>query len=59
MVCLYTLASLNLTLSVSEYVKTNVTAKPDTFQREQAPCYIVVFHMCSCKTVTVSRKQLF
>ena len=30
---LYTLASLNYTLSVSEYVTTNVTAKPVTFLR--------------------------
>ena len=54
--CLYTLASLNFALPVSEYVATNVAAKPDTFLREPNPCYIVVFHMCSCKTVTVSRK---
>jgi len=56
MVCLYTLASLNFTLSVSEYVTTNVTAKPDTFIREPNPCYTVVLHICSCKTITVSRK---
>jgi len=53
---IYTLASLHLTLSVSEYVATNVTAKADTFLREPNPCYTVVFHMCSCKTINVSRK---
>jgi len=56
MVCLYTLALLHFTLSVSEYVTNNVTAKPNTFIRELNPCYTVVFHMCSCKTITVSRK---
>jgi len=56
MVCLYTLASLNFTLSDSEHVTTNVTAKLDTFLRELSPCYTVVFHMCSCKNLTVSRK---
>jgi len=35
---LYTLASSNFTLSVSEYMTTNVTAKPDTFLREPNPC---------------------
>jgi len=44
---------INFTLSVSEYVTTNVTAKPDTFLREPNPCYTVVSHMCSCKTITV------
>ena len=45
--------------SVSEYVTTNVTAKPDAFLREPNPCYTVVFHMCSCKTISVSKKQPF
>jgi len=53
---IYALASLNSTLSRSEYVTTNVTAKQDTFPREPNPCYTVVFHMCSCKTITVARK---
>jgi len=44
---------INFTLSVPEYVTANVTAKPDTFQRESNPCYTVVFHMCSCKTIIV------
>jgi len=56
MVCLYTLASCNFTLSVSEYVTTNVTAKPVTFLREPNPCCTVVSHMCSYEIVTVSRK---
>jgi len=56
MVCKYTLASLNFTFSVSEYVTINVTAKPVTFLREPNPCCTVVSHMCSCKTITVSRK---
>jgi len=42
--------------AVSEHVTTNVTAKPDTFLREPNPCYTAVFHMCSCKTITVLRK---
>jgi len=56
MVCLYTLAPLKVTLSVSEYVTTNVTAKPVTCLRQPNPCCAVVSHMCSCKTLTVSRK---
>jgi len=52
MVFLYTLASLNFTLSVSEYV----TAKPVTFLREPNPYCTVVSHMCSCKIIAVSRK---
>jgi len=59
MVFLYALASLNFTLSVSEYVTTIVTAKPVTFLREPNPCCTVVSHMCSCKTITVSRKYPF
>jgi len=51
MTSLYTLASLNFTLSVSEYVTTNVTAKSVTFLREPNPCCTVVSHMCSCKTI--------
>jgi len=50
---------INFALSVSEYVRTNVTAKPDTFLHEPNPCYTVVFHMCSCKTIAVSKKQPF
>jgi len=30
--------------------------KIDTLPREPNPCYTVVFHMCSCETITVSRK---
>jgi len=56
MVFLYALASLNFTLSVSEYVTTIVTAKAVAFLREPNPCCTVVSHMCSCKTITVSRK---
>jgi len=59
MVCLYTLASLHFTLSVSEYVTANVTAKPVTFPCEPNACGTVVSHMCSCETITVSRKQRF
>jgi len=44
-VFLYTLASLNFTLSVSEYVTTIVTAKPVTFLREPNPCCTVISHM--------------
>ena len=44
---------IKFALSVSEYVTTNVTAKPDTFLREPNPYYTVVFHMCSCKTIAV------
>jgi len=50
---------INFAQSVFEYMTTNVTAKPDTFLREANPCYTVVFHMCSCKTIAVSKKQLF
>jgi len=50
---------INFALSVSEYVTTNVTAKPDTFPREPNPCYTVVFYMCSCETIAVSKKQPF
>jgi len=56
MACLYTLASLNFTLSLSDYVTINVTAQPVTFLREPNPCCAVVSHMYSCKTTTVSRK---
>ena len=49
------LASLNYTLSVSEYVTTNVTAKPDTFLHETNHGCTVVSHMCSCNTPTVTR----
>jgi len=47
---------INFALSFSEYVTTNVRAKPNTFLREPSPCYTVVFRMRSCKTITVSRK---
>ena len=47
---------INFTLSVSEYVTTIVTAKPVTILCETNPCCTVVSHMCSCKTITVSRK---
>jgi len=47
---------INFTLYVSEYVTTNVTAKPDIFLLEPDPCYTVVFHMCSCTTISFSRK---
>jgi len=52
----YTQASLNCTLSVSEYVTANVTAKPVTFLHETNHGYTVVCHMCSCKILTVTRK---
>jgi len=48
--------SVKVTLSVSEYVTTNVTAKPVTFLRQPNPCCAVVSYMCTCKTLTVSRK---
>ena len=53
------LASLNFTQCVSEDVTINVTAKPVTFLRKPNPCCAVVFHMCSCKTVIVSRFLTF
>ena len=53
---IYTLASLNYTLSVSEYVTTNVTAKPFTFLRKTNNDCTVVSHTCSCNTLTVTRK---
>jgi len=53
---LYTLASLNYTLSVSEYVTTNVTAKPVTFLHGTNHDCTVVSNMCSCNTFTVTRK---
>jgi len=53
---LYTLASLNYTLSVSEYVTTNVTAKPVTFLHGTNHYCTVVSHTCSCNTFTVTRK---
>jgi len=57
MVCLYARALLTFTLSASEYVTTNVITKPDAFLLEPNPCYTVVFHMCSFKTITVPRKN--
>jgi len=58
MVCLYTLASLNFTLSVSEYVTASVTEKTSyiSTRTKSVLCCAVVFHMCACKTLTVSRK---
>jgi len=35
-------------LSVSEYVTTNVTAKPVTFLQETNHSCTVVYHTCSC-----------
>jgi len=52
----YTLASLNYTLSVSEYVTTNVNAQSVKFLRETNNGCTVVSHMCSCNTLTVTRK---
>jgi len=49
---------INFALFISECVTTNVTAKPDTFLREPNPRHTVVFHMCSCKTIVVSKKHL-
>jgi len=43
-------ASLNYTLSVSEYVTTNVTVKPDAFLHGANNGCTVVSHMCSCNT---------
>jgi len=48
--------SVSTAKSVSEYVTTNVTAKPVTYLHEPNPCCAVVSHMCRCKTLTVSRK---
>ena len=56
---IYTLASLNYTLSVSEYATTNVTAKPFTFLRKTNNGCTVVSHTRSCNTLTVTRKYLF
>ena len=53
---IYTQASLNYTLSVSEYVTTNFTAKPVTFLRKSNNGCTVVSHTCSCNTLTVTRK---
>jgi len=52
----YTLASLNYTLSVSEYVTTNVKAQPVKFLRETNNGCTVVSHMCSCNALTVAIK---
>jgi len=53
---IYTIASLNYTLSVSEYVITNVTAQPVTFLYGTNHGCTVVSHMRSCNILTVSRK---
>jgi len=37
-------------------VTTNVTAKPVTFLHETNQGCTVVCHMCSCKTLTVSKR---
>jgi len=43
-------------LSVSQYVTTNVTAKPVTFLDGANHGCTVVSHMCTCNTLTVTRK---
>jgi len=43
-------------LSVSEYVTANVAAKPVTFLHKTNRGSTVLSHMCSCKTLTVTRK---
>ena len=45
---------MNYRLSVSEYVTTNVTAKPVKFLREANNGCTVVTHMCNCNTPTVT-----
>jgi len=52
----YTLASINYTLSVSEYVTTNFTAKPVTFLHGTNHGCTVVSHMRSFNTLTIARK---
>jgi len=54
MVWLYTLASLNFTLFVSEYGTANVTEKPDTFLCEPNPCLLWSF---TCAAVKLSLFQ--
>jgi len=46
-------------MSVSEYVTTNVTAKPVTFLHGTSNGCTVVSHMCSCNTFTGKRKKIF
>ena len=47
---IYTSIIKYFTLSVSEYVATNVSEKKQvTFLREPNPCCAVVSHMCACK----------
>jgi len=53
---LYTLASLNYSLSFSEHVTTNVTAQPVTLLHGTIHGCTVVSHMCSCNAFTVTRK---
>jgi len=43
-------------MSVSEYVTTNVNAKLVKFLHETNNDCTVVPHMCSCNTLTVTRK---
>jgi len=38
----------------SEYVKTNVRAKPVTLLHEMNHCCTVISHTCSCETLIVS-----
>jgi len=47
---------LNYTLSVPEHVTTNVTTKRVAFLHGTTNGCTVVFHMCSCNTLTVTRK---
>jgi len=45
-------------MSVSEYVTTNVKAKPVKFLHAKNNGCTVVFHMCSCNTLTDTRKDV-
>jgi len=40
-------------------VTTNVTAKPVTFLLRTNHSCTVISHMCSCNTLTVTRKKTF
>jgi len=53
---LYTPASLHYTLSIFDYVTAIVTAKSGTFLHGINHGCTVVCHMCSCNTLTVTRK---
>jgi len=50
---------MNFTLSISEYVTTNVTAKPVTFLHGTNHGCTVVSHMCSCNTPHCYKKITF